>query len=126
MTAKHVCPALNVRGNRRQNRRDPSLFVRVAVIAVSIIRIAVIPDLHQSLACWRRSAHFLTVVEEGNLHRAAARLHISQSTLSRQMQVLELKLGGDYWSAWPPVCVRQRAARQWPRRRALCSRPTIW
>ena len=37
---------------------------------------------------------FLTVVEEGNLHRAAARLHISQSTLSRQMQVLELKLGG--------------------------------
>src|SRR4029077_14471559 len=38
MTAKHVCPALNVRGNRRQNRRDPSLFVRVAVIAVSISR----------------------------------------------------------------------------------------
>jgi DNA-binding transcriptional LysR family regulator len=37
---------------------------------------------------------FLTVVEEGNLHRAAARLHISQSTLSRQMQVLELELGG--------------------------------
>jgi DNA-binding transcriptional LysR family regulator len=37
---------------------------------------------------------FLTVVEEGNLHRAAARLHISQSSLSRQMQVLELELGG--------------------------------
>jgi DNA-binding transcriptional LysR family regulator len=37
---------------------------------------------------------FLTVVEEGNLHRAAARLHISQSTLSRQMQILELELGG--------------------------------
>jgi DNA-binding transcriptional LysR family regulator len=37
---------------------------------------------------------FLIVVAEGNLHRAAARLHISQSTLSRQMQVLELELGG--------------------------------
>jgi Bacterial regulatory helix-turn-helix protein, lysR family len=37
---------------------------------------------------------FLTVVEEGNLHRAAARLHISQLTLLRQMQVLELELGG--------------------------------
>ncbi len=37
---------------------------------------------------------FLTVAEEGNLHRAAARLHISQSTLSRQMQALELEIGG--------------------------------
>jgi DNA-binding transcriptional LysR family regulator len=37
---------------------------------------------------------FLTVVEEGNLHRAAARLHISQLTLLRQMQLLELELGG--------------------------------
>ena len=37
---------------------------------------------------------FLIVVAECNLHRAAARLHISQSTLSRQVQVLELELGG--------------------------------
>ena len=37
---------------------------------------------------------FLTVVEEGSLRRAAERLHLSQSTLSRQMQVLEAELGG--------------------------------
>jgi DNA-binding transcriptional LysR family regulator len=37
---------------------------------------------------------FLTVVEEGSLHRAAARLHISQPALSRQMQTLEHELGG--------------------------------
>jgi hypothetical protein len=35
-------------------------------------------DLHQSLACWCRSAHFLTVVEKGSLHRAATRLRLSQ------------------------------------------------
>jgi DNA-binding transcriptional LysR family regulator len=37
---------------------------------------------------------FLTVVEEGSLHRAAARLHMSPSALSRQMQALEQELGG--------------------------------
>jgi DNA-binding transcriptional LysR family regulator len=37
---------------------------------------------------------FLTVVEEGSLHRAAARLRISQSALSREMQALEHELGG--------------------------------
>ena len=37
---------------------------------------------------------FITVVEEGSLHRAAERLHLSQSTLSRQMQALEAELGG--------------------------------
>ena len=37
---------------------------------------------------------FMTVVEEGSLHRAAERLHLSQSTLSRQMQALEAELGG--------------------------------
>jgi len=37
---------------------------------------------------------FITVVEEGSLHRAAARLRISPSALSRQMQALEHELGG--------------------------------
>jgi DNA-binding transcriptional LysR family regulator len=37
---------------------------------------------------------FLTVLEEGSLHRAAARLRISQSALTRQMQALEHELGG--------------------------------
>jgi len=37
---------------------------------------------------------FITVVEEGSLHRTAERLHLSQSTLSRQMQALEAELGG--------------------------------
>jgi DNA-binding transcriptional LysR family regulator len=37
---------------------------------------------------------FLTVVEEGSLRRAAERGHISQSAVTRQMQMLEHDLGG--------------------------------
>src|SRR5215469_1877786 len=37
---------------------------------------------------------FLIVMEEGSLNRAAIRLRISQSTLSRQMQALEADIGG--------------------------------
>jgi DNA-binding transcriptional LysR family regulator len=37
---------------------------------------------------------FLVVLEEGSLRRAAERLRISQSTITRQLQLLELDLGG--------------------------------
>jgi DNA-binding transcriptional LysR family regulator len=37
---------------------------------------------------------FLVVLEEGSLRRAADRLRISQSAITRQMQSLELDLGG--------------------------------
>lgn len=37
---------------------------------------------------------FLVALEEGSLNRAAARLRMSQSALSRQMQALEAEIGG--------------------------------
>lgn len=37
---------------------------------------------------------FLVILEEGSLRRAAERLHISQSAITRQMQLLEHDLGG--------------------------------
>lgn len=37
---------------------------------------------------------FMIVVEEGSLNRAATRLHLTQPSLSRQMQSLEQEIGG--------------------------------
>ena len=37
---------------------------------------------------------FLVILEEGSLRRAAQRLHVSQPSLTRQMQLLEHDLGG--------------------------------
>ncbi len=37
---------------------------------------------------------FFVVLEEGSLNRAAMRLHVSQPSLTRQMQALETELGG--------------------------------
>ena len=41
-----------------------------------------------------RTPFVLTVLEEGSLRRAAERAHISQSAVTRQMQLLEHDLGG--------------------------------
>lgn len=37
---------------------------------------------------------FLVVLEEGSINRAASRLHLAQSSLTRQIQALEHELGG--------------------------------
>lgn len=50
--------------------------------------------LHHHGAMLLQLRSFLAVIEEGSLHRAATRLHLSQSALSRQMQALEHELGG--------------------------------
>jgi DNA-binding transcriptional LysR family regulator len=50
--------------------------------------------LHHGSFMLERLRLFLVVLEESSLRRAADRLHISQSALTRQMQSLELDLGG--------------------------------
>lgn len=51
-------------------------------------------NLHHTLPMLASIQAFLIVLQEGSLHRAAKRLHQSQSALSRQMQKLEHELGG--------------------------------
>lgn len=57
---------------------------------------------------------FLVVLEEGSLNRAATRLHVSQPSLSRQMQTLEQELGGPLLERQPsgvkPTALGQAAA----------------
>jgi DNA-binding transcriptional LysR family regulator len=49
---------------------------------------------HHSSGVLDKLRLFLAVVEEGSLRRAAERLHISQSAITRQLQLLEHDLGG--------------------------------
>src|ERR1700752_3081500 len=49
---------------------------------------------HHSSAGVENPRLFLVVLEEGSLRRAAERLRISQSAITRQLQLLEHDLGG--------------------------------
>lgn len=44
---------------------------------------------------------FLVIAEQGSLNRAAERRHVAQSTLSRQLQVLEQQVGGRLFERGP-------------------------
>jgi len=50
------------------------------------------PDFHQQVN-FRQLRSFIAVVDAGGVHRAAARLHLTQPALSRQIQALEAELG---------------------------------
>jgi DNA-binding transcriptional LysR family regulator len=58
------------------------------------LAIAVVRFLHHHEIVILQLRAFLAVIEEGSLHRAATRLNLSHSALSRQMQALEHELGG--------------------------------
>lgn len=49
----------------------------------------------------RQLAYWLAVVEEGSFTRAAARMHVSQPSLSQQVRALEEELGGDLLERLP-------------------------
>jgi DNA-binding transcriptional LysR family regulator len=59
------------------------------------LAIAVMHFLHHRRDVLLQLRSYLTVLEEGSVHRAATRLNLSQSALSRQMQALEHERGGD-------------------------------
>jgi DNA-binding transcriptional LysR family regulator len=49
----------------------------------------------------RQMAYWLAVVEEGSFTRAAARMHVSQPSLSQQVRTLEEELGGELLERLP-------------------------
>src|SRR5258705_8913493 len=49
---------------------------------------------HHPIVVLEKLRLFLVVLEEGSLRRAAERLRISQSAITRQLQLLEHDLGG--------------------------------
>ena len=53
------------------------------------------------MSSYRRLAYWLAVVEEGSFTRAAARMHVSQPSLSQQVRALEQELGGELLERLP-------------------------
>jgi DNA-binding transcriptional LysR family regulator len=49
----------------------------------------------------RQMAYWLAVVDEGSFTRAAARMHVSQPSLSQQIRTLEKELGGELLERLP-------------------------
>ncbi len=53
------------------------------------------------MTTFRQMSYWLAVVEEGSFTRAAARMHVSQPSLSQQIRALEEELGGELLERLP-------------------------
>ena len=58
-------------------------------------------DCGRPMTTFRRMTYWLAVVEEGSFTRAAARMHVSQPSLSQQVRLLEQEIGGELLERLP-------------------------